>query len=56
MGEESLPGRLGEAEFDGELPVRVDIGRVDGIEFDEQLSRRIGRPPTLVPNGLRSVR
>ncbi|MFZ0092098.1 MAG: DUF1254 domain-containing protein [Solirubrobacteraceae bacterium] len=31
MATRSLPGRLGEVEFDGELPVRGDLGRV----FDE---------------------
>ena len=31
MASRSLPGRLGEVEFDGELPVRGDLGRV----FDE---------------------
>jgi hypothetical protein len=31
MAARSLPGRLGEIEFDGELPVRGDLGRV----FDE---------------------
>src|ERR1700712_5872282 len=31
MAVRSLPGRLGEVEFDGELPVRRDLGRV----FDE---------------------